>query len=91
MKTPLVNIGFGNVIAASRIVAVVSPGSAPLRKLREEARGRGKMIDATEGKKVRALIVTDSDHIVLSAINVETIVQRISGAKGEAGDDAKEG
>ncbi len=83
MKTGLVNIGFGNVIAASRVVAVVNPGSSPIRKLREEARERGNLIDATEGKKMRSIIVTDSGHIILSAIQVETIAQRISGVGEE--------
>lgn len=78
MKTVLVNIGFGNVISASRVVAIVNPGSTPIKKLRLEAKERGKLIDATEGKKIRSLIVTDSDHIILSAIQVETITQRFA-------------
>lgn len=81
MRNFLVNIGFGNVISAGRVVAVVNPGSSPIKKLREEARERGKLIDATEGKKTRSIIVTDSDHIILSAIQVETIAQRISGSR----------
>ncbi|MCE5312921.1 MAG: DUF370 domain-containing protein [Nitrospiraceae bacterium] len=82
MSHPVVHIGFGNVVAASRIVAVVSPGSSPIKKLREESAARGKLVDATEGKKTRSLIITDSDHIVLSALSVETIVQRIEEIKG---------
>lgn len=81
MKTVLVNIGFGNVLSASRVVAIVNPGSTPIRKLRQEAKERGKLVDATEGKKIRSIIVTDSDHIVLSAIQVETITQRFSDTK----------
>lgn len=81
MKNLLVNIGFGNVVSAHRVVAVVNPGSSPIKKMREDARQRGKLIDATEGKKIRSIIVTDSDHIILSAIQVETIAQRISGQK----------
>jgi regulator of extracellular matrix RemA (YlzA/DUF370 family) len=81
MKNIFVNIGFGNIISVGRVVAVVSPGSAPIKKLREEARAKGKLIDATEGKKMRSIIVTDSDHIILSAIQVETIAQRISGSR----------
>ncbi|MGD0283306.1 MAG: DUF370 domain-containing protein [Dissulfurispiraceae bacterium] len=81
MKGSLIHIGFGNVIHASRVVAIINPGSSPIRKLREEARSRGKLIDATEGRKTRSIIVTDSDHIVLSAIQVETISQRITGVK----------
>ncbi len=86
MKNFLVNIGFGNVISAGRVVAVVNPGSSPIKKLREDARERGKLIDATEGKKVRSIIITDSDHVILSAIQVETIAQRISGQKTSAED-----
>ncbi len=81
MKGFLINIGFGNVVSADRIVAIINPGSAPIKKLREEARQKGKLIDATEGKKTRSIIVTDSDHIVLSAIQVDTLVQRASGIK----------
>ena len=69
----LVNIGFGNVVSAHRVVAVVGPGSLPMKKLREEAKSRGKLIDATEGRKTRSIIITDSDHVVLSALAVETI------------------
>jgi len=76
MKNILLNIGFGNVISAGRVVAMVNPGSSPVKKLRQEAKQSGKLIDATEGKKVRSIIVTDSDHIVLSAIQVETLTQR---------------
>jgi regulator of extracellular matrix RemA (YlzA/DUF370 family) len=79
MRLNLLNIGFGNVISVSRIVAIVNPGSSPVKKLREDARQRGKLIDATEGKKMRSIIITDSDHIILSAIQVDTLVQRLSG------------
>ncbi|UCE71766.1 MAG: DUF370 domain-containing protein [Nitrospiraceae bacterium] len=72
----LINIGFGNVVSAARVIAVVAPGSSPIKRLREEAGERGKLIDATQGRKTRAIIVTDSDHIILSALQVETITQR---------------
>lgn len=72
----LVNIGFGNVVAASKVVAIVTPGSAPMKRLRDEARKRGKLIDATEGRRTRSIIVTNSDHIILSALQTETITQR---------------
>lgn len=72
----LINIGFGNVVPASRIIAVVTPGSSPIKRIREEARERGKLIDATQGRKTRAIIIADSDHIILSALHVETITQR---------------
>lgn len=72
----LLNIGFGNVVAAEKVVAVINSDSAPMRRYREEARQRGKLVDATQGRKTRAIIVTVSDHVVLSAVAVETITQR---------------
>ncbi len=73
---PLINIGFGNVVSASRVIAIVAPGSSPMKRLREEAGERGKLVDATQGRKTRAIIVTDSDHVILSALQTETITQR---------------
>lgn len=72
----MVNIGFGNVVAASRVIAIVTPGSSPMKRLREDAKKRGKLVDATEGRRTRSIIITDSDHIILSAIQTETITQR---------------
>jgi len=80
----MVNIGFGNVVAASRVIAIVSPGSSPLRRLKEEARERGKLIDATQGRRTRAIIVTDSDHVILSAIQAETVTQRFGEIRNAA-------
>jgi regulator of extracellular matrix RemA (YlzA/DUF370 family) len=76
----LISIGFGNVIASSRIVAILAPSSAPMKRLKDEARKQGKLIDATQGRKTRAIIITDSDHIILSGIQVETMAQRINSA-----------
>ena len=73
----LLNIGYGNLVAASRVVAIVSPQSAPMRRLREEASGRGKLVDATQGRRTRSILVTDSDHVILSAVNPETIASRL--------------
>jgi hypothetical protein len=75
----LVNIGFGNVVSVSRVIAIVTPGSAPMKRLRDEARKRGKLVDATEGRRTRSIIVTDSDHVILSALQPETITQRFGG------------
>ena len=75
---PLLNIGFGNVVSASHVIAIVAPGSSPIKRLREEAVERGKLVDATQGRKTRAIIVTDSDHLILSALQVETLTQRCS-------------
>lgn len=75
----LINIGFGNFIMVDRIVTIINPGSSPVKRLKEEAKRGGKLIDATHGRKTRALIITDSNHIVLSAIQPETIAHRIDG------------
>jgi regulator of extracellular matrix RemA (YlzA/DUF370 family) len=81
----LVNIGFGNVVSVSRIIAIVIPGASPIKRMREEARERGKLVDATQGRKTRSIIVTDSDHVILSALQVETLTQRfiVGGKEGE--------
>ncbi len=75
----LVNIGFGNVIHAERIVAIVSPDSAPIKRMVQEGKDRGTVIDASFGRKTRAVIVMDSDHIVLSYLTVETVSGRVGG------------
>lgn len=76
-KNRILNIGFGNVVVAERIVAIVNPASSPMKRLREEAKNLGKLIDATEGRKTRSILVLDSDHIVLSSLQTETIAQRL--------------
>jgi hypothetical protein len=73
----LISIGYGNLISASRVIGIVSPQSSPMRRLRDQASKAGKLIDATEGRKTRSILITDSDHIVLSAINPETIAARL--------------
>ncbi len=73
----LINVGYGNVVVAGRVGAIVGPGAAPIRRLREESRKRGKLIDATEGRKTRSVIVIDSDHVVLSAVHAETLADRL--------------
>ena len=77
----LINIGFGNVVAAGRIVAVLSPDSAPMKRLKELAKESGKLVDATQGRRTRSIIITDSDHIILSSVQVETVAQRITGSE----------
>lgn len=74
----MLNIGYGNLVIASRVIAVVSPQSSPMRRLREEASERGKLLDATQGRRTRSILVTDSDHVILSAINPETIAARLA-------------
>ena len=73
-----VNIGFGNIVVTNRIVAVVSPESAPVKRIIQEAKEEKKLLDATYGRRTRAVIITDSDHIILSSIQPETISGRIS-------------
>lgn len=73
----LINIGFGNIVSANRIVSIVSPESAPIKRIMQEARDRNMLIDATYGRRTRAVIVTDSDHVVLSAVQPETVAQRL--------------
>jgi regulator of extracellular matrix RemA (YlzA/DUF370 family) len=74
----LINIGFGNAVSSNRVVAILTPGSSPMKRLKDEAKERGKLIDATQGRKTRSIIITDSDHVILSAIQAETITQRFS-------------
>ena len=80
----LINIGFGNMVSASRLIAIVSPESAPIMRMIQEARERGVLIDATYGRRTRAVLVMDSDHIVLSAIQPETVAGRLSGGRDAA-------
>ena len=83
----LINIGFGNMISASRLVAVVSPDSAPLQRLVQEARERGNLIDASYGRRTRAVLITDIDHIVLSALQPETVAGRLNGREEAPGEE----
>lgn len=83
----LINIGFGNMVSASRLVAIVSPESAPIKRIIQDARDRGSLIDATYGRRTRAVIITDSDHVILSAVQPETVANRISTEQDEDGDE----
>lgn len=86
----LVNIGFGNMVSAGRIVSIVSPESAPIKRIILEARDRSMLIDATYGRRTRAVIVTDSDHVILSAIQPETIAHRVEDQTDEEDDEEEE-
>ncbi len=77
MDIHLINIGFGNMVSAGRIVAIVSPESAPVKRIIQEARDDGTLIDATYGRRTRSVIVTDSDHVILSAVQPETVAHRM--------------
>jgi len=87
MSGRLVHIGFGNMLVAERIVAIVHPSSAPIKRMKEEAREGGRLIDATQGRKTRAILITDSNHVVLSAIQPETIGVRFEGKEKEGEPD----
>lgn len=76
MTSKLLNVGFGNSLAAKRVVAILTPTSAPMKRLREEARAAERLLDATQGRKTRSIIITDTGHVVLSAIQAETMAQR---------------
>jgi len=76
MDQNLLNIGFGNTVVAERVIAIVSPNTAPMKRLKDEAKDEKRLIDATHGRRTRSIIVMDSNHIVLSAIQAETISQR---------------
>lgn len=73
----LLNVGFGNTVPVERIIAVINTGSSPARKLKEIAKNKGKLIDVTEGRRTRSIVIMDSDHVVLSSVQTETIGQRI--------------
>ena len=81
MEQNLLNIGFGNSVVAERVIAIVSPNSAPMKRLKDDAKAEKRMIDATHGRRTRSIIVMDSNHIVLSAIQAETISHRYATLK----------
>jgi regulator of extracellular matrix RemA (YlzA/DUF370 family) len=74
----VINIGLGNFVLAARVVAIVNPSSAPMKRLREDARDTGRLVDATQGRKTRSILVTDSNHVILTSIQPDTISQRFS-------------
>ena len=79
----LINIGFGNMVSASRLVAIVSPESAPIKRIMQAAKEQGTLIDATYGRRTRAVILTDSDHVILSALQPETVANRFNDREDE--------
>ena len=87
----LINIGFGNMVSASRVLAIVSPESAPIKRIISDVRERGQLVDATYGRRTRAVIIMDSGHVILSALQPETVAGRAgkpdSAAGGDDGDD----
>ena len=87
----LVNVGFGNMVSSSRVVAIVSPDSAPVRRLVQDARDAGRVIDATCGRRTRAVLISDSGHVILSAIQSETIANRLRNLGEEVEDEEFDG
>ncbi|MFH1077340.1 MAG: DUF370 domain-containing protein [Pseudomonadota bacterium] len=85
MERKLLNIGFGNMVVAGRVIAIVTPSSAPMKRLKDDAKEGARLVDATHGRRTRSIIITDSNHVVLSGVQAETIAQRF-----EAGFDFKE-
>ena len=79
----LINIGFGNMVSANRLIAIVSPESAPIKRIVQEARDKGSLIDATYGRRTRAVIIMDSDHIILSAVQPETVANRLDSSNAD--------
>ncbi|PDO11732.1 MAG: hypothetical protein BLM47_01125 [Candidatus Reconcilbacillus cellulovorans] len=87
MSIKLINIGFGNIVSANRIVSIVSPESAPIKRIIQEAKDRHMLIDATYGRRTRAVIITDSDHVILSAVQPETMAHRLVNQKDDKDDE----
>lgn len=83
----LINIGFGNMISAHRLIAIVSPESAPIKRIVQEARDRSMLIDATYGRRTRAVIIMDTDHVILSAIQPETVASRLNDKDAVGGEE----
>ncbi len=88
----LINIGFGNMVSAKRLIAIVSPESAPIKRIIQDARDKGVLIDATYGRRTRAVLITDSDHVILSAVQPETVANRLTGRDNQTdeGEDDEE-
>ena len=87
----LINIGFGNLINANRLVAIVSPESAPIKRIIQDSKERGMLIDATHGRRTRAVIITDSDHVILTYLQSETVANRLNDYEDELGDEEVDG
>ncbi|SDY74545.1 hypothetical protein SAMN05421736_103191 [Evansella caseinilytica] len=87
MDIRLINIGFGNIVSANRIISIVSPESAPIKRIITEARERKMLIDATYGRRTRAVIIADSDHVILCAVQPETVAQRVFSNKDDVSEE----
>lgn len=85
----LINIGFGNMVAAGRLVAIVSPESAPIKRIIQDAKERGTLIDATYGRRTRAVLVMDSEHVILSSVQPETVANRMGDSQEDEADECE--
>ena len=90
MDGRMINVGFGNAVVASRILAIVGPHSAPIKKLKDEAKKNNRLIDVTEGRRTRSIIILDSNHVILSSVQRETLTQRYLPAVAQAIEEGKE-
>ncbi len=86
----LINIGFGNMVSANRLIAIVSPDSAPIKRIVQDAKDRGMLVDATYGRRTRAVLMMDSDHVILSAVQPETVANRFTEKDGETGEEPED-
>ena len=86
----LINIGFGNMVSASRLIAIVSPESAPIKRMVQEARDRGTLIDATYGRRTRSVLIMDNDHLVLSALQPDTVASRLESREAPEAEEDEE-
>ena len=85
----LINIGFGNMVSAARLVAIVSPESAPIKRIIQDAKERGTLIDATYGRRTRAVLVMDSEHVILSSVQPETVANRMGDSQEDEADESE--
>ncbi|MBU1195181.1 MAG: DUF370 domain-containing protein [Proteobacteria bacterium] len=90
MEQQLLNLGFGNTVVAKKVVAILSPNSAPMKRVKDEAKEAKRLIDVTHGRKTRAVIITESNHVILSAIQAETVSNRFESLMNQEGDPIKD-
>lgn len=86
----LINIGFGNMVNANRLIAIVSPESAPIKRIIQDSKERGTLIDATHGRRTRAVLITDSDHVILTYLQSETVANRLTDDNSDLGEDLED-
>ncbi|MBC8528788.1 DUF370 domain-containing protein [Christensenellaceae bacterium NSJ-44] len=90
MSIRFINVGFGNIVSANRLISIVSPESAPIKRIVQDARDRGQLIDATYGRRTRAVLIMDSDHVILSAVQPETVANRLDNKDSQTMEDDEE-